>query len=473
MPIPFAARTGLVACALAIGLVGCGDPGPYEITEVREVTGIGPGDTGRMSSAERFGARRRPPADGIPGHGPAPASAKPAYTWTLPAGWEDVPVRPMQMRDASFAAPDGVDVSLLVGRPSPLLANVNRWRGFMGADAIEADGLDALVFELPKGKKGVLVDLRGTYTPRMGDAKEGQRFLGFLLGEPDHLLSVRMLGPEAAVDAAAEDLKTFLRSLARKSSASAPSPSGGAEGGPRDALRDRLTWDAPAGWSSKREASGMRVASFKIEGAPKLDVPLIAMGGDGGGLEAITGMWAQGVGAERPTAAAMAAYERMPLLGGEAVFVELEGDGKSLFGLAVFLGDRSIFLRLQGPSEAVVPHKAGLLELGRSGLKVSQSSGFAPFGGVVATLTSNFPVFSSWPLRKGVVSFQLWLFSPSMINTRIFCASFSAEIAVRPAKPITAAEARASGSRRFIFIPQFCRPSPHPASANPLPDRPG
>jgi hypothetical protein len=80
------------------------------------------------------------------------------------------------------------------------------------------------------------------------------------------------------------------------------------------------------------------------------------LGGDGGGLAANVARWCSQVGREPPPGPAeLAALPRLEVLGVAAPLVDLTGDGARRGMLALYcpLEGRSVFLKIEGPSDRV------------------------------------------------------------------------------------------------------------------------
>jgi hypothetical protein len=132
---------------------------------------------------------------------PAPAptaradSASDSPKWEVPADWAEAAPGPMIFKRFSVADAGGakasVTVSFFPGEVGGVLANVNRWRGQMGLEAVETDKLASVTETLETaGGKATLVDFPGT------DAKTGQpaRLLGAIVPHGDQTWFYKLLG---------------------------------------------------------------------------------------------------------------------------------------------------------------------------------------------------------------------------------------------------------------------------------------
>jgi len=124
---------------------------------------------------------------------------------TLPDGWQRGGDR--QMRLATFTHENGCEcvVSAFPGDTGGLLANLNRWRGQLGQEALDA----AAVAALPKlpilGRMATLIRIDG------GEGKGSM--LGAVAPQAEETVFVKLTGPTAAVEAATPAFLALCRSL--------------------------------------------------------------------------------------------------------------------------------------------------------------------------------------------------------------------------------------------------------------------
>ncbi len=147
-------------------------------------------------------------------------------------------------------------------------------------------------------------------------------------------------------------------------------PSGGSAAGERsisELLRERLTWDTPAGWE-ELPAGGMRIASLRPAGHPDADCSLIVLEGSGGGLEGNVNRWRSQLGLAPFDQAAIAVLPTMNLLGGAGVLVDFDGTYTGMGGperedwnlRGVILNEESftIFLKMTAPAAVAEAERA-------------------------------------------------------------------------------------------------------------------
>jgi hypothetical protein len=93
----------------------------------------------------------------------APAN-KPS--WTVPAGWQEVPAAQFLLAEYSITGANGakaeVNVAQLSGNGGGVLPNVNRWRGQIGLDPVDEIGLIKVTTKMAvAGGQATLVDMTG------------------------------------------------------------------------------------------------------------------------------------------------------------------------------------------------------------------------------------------------------------------------------------------------------------------------
>jgi len=328
------------AAGLCIGLfaAACGSEG----TVVRRFAAArlvgSPGAPRLVSSAERFGM-----------HGPAPASlpsaSQPRLEWETPPGWRE-----------------------LAGDGGGLLANVDRWREQMSLPPVTAE--EAAAFERAElfGGEALLVDLEGSF-----QGEPGYRLVGLLRIDAAGSKFLKMIGPSEVVGAERDAFHALARSFretrapraqprpddARKASieASLAESNGSASG---------LFWSAPASWRRGPDRA-FRAVTFQLPGEGGGECYVTVLAGDGGGLGANVDRWRGQMGQPPLDGPALAALERIEMLGSEAVVVEILGayEGRSeagmLLGAVCGLSGQSVFVKMIGPRRVVEQERAAFL----------------------------------------------------------------------------------------------------------------
>jgi hypothetical protein len=95
-----------------------------------------------------------------------------------------------------------------------VLDNVNRWLGQFGAETIDAAALEKLRSVPIAGATGVWVEAAGEYASGMGAPPKAGFALAGVIASTDHgILTVKMVGPKAEVEAAGPLLESFAKTL--------------------------------------------------------------------------------------------------------------------------------------------------------------------------------------------------------------------------------------------------------------------
>jgi hypothetical protein len=146
----------------------------------------------------------RPQAIGMPAAPPqAPPPTAPAgLAWDLPAGWTQEPTRPMRL--ASFATPAGACGLFVFAGGGDRLANVNRWRGQVGLEPVDAAALER---DLAADRNGF-----GDFH-HLAVRGADKAFLAALFPTPQGQCFVKLEVAPAGLDAAREGFLAFCRSL--------------------------------------------------------------------------------------------------------------------------------------------------------------------------------------------------------------------------------------------------------------------
>jgi hypothetical protein len=95
-----------------------------------------------------------------------------------------------------------------------VLDNVNRWLGQFGAERIDAAALEKLRSVPIANATGVWVEAEGNYASGMGaEPKSGFALAGVVASTDRGILTLKMVGPKAEVEAAKPLLESFAKSL--------------------------------------------------------------------------------------------------------------------------------------------------------------------------------------------------------------------------------------------------------------------
>lgn len=129
-----------------------------------------------------------------------------------PETWQVQPATDLRLLNYRFGQSGEVWVSISSGG---VLDNVNRWISKQfGAPAIDPAGLEILRKVPVAGISGVWVEAAGDYTPGMGTSpKTGYGLAGVIAEVGGRILTVKMIGPQAEVDAEKANLEDYAAKL--------------------------------------------------------------------------------------------------------------------------------------------------------------------------------------------------------------------------------------------------------------------
>ncbi|MGE0708578.1 MAG: hypothetical protein AB7N76_22875 [Planctomycetota bacterium] len=150
--------------------------------------------------------------------GPAPPAADGGLRWTKPAGWEDEQ-QPRAMRVVTFRVPvEGSPqaecyVSALAGPAGGVEANLQRWRGQLGLEPLDAAGLAALPRVEVLGQRVAVLEAVGAYTGMNGPAQGGTYLIGAVVPSAEQTYFVKLIAPGAGKPVQRDAFLAFLQSL--------------------------------------------------------------------------------------------------------------------------------------------------------------------------------------------------------------------------------------------------------------------
>lgn len=351
---------GATFAMLALAACGTADTSPMTIEDTRQVADhdqrLG------ASNAERFGGMgpTAPPTDTAP---PPPSSG--AAPYRLPEGWTELPptgMRPINLRTASGAE---CYVTVTTGGAAAVRSNVDRWRKQLGLEPITDAAYAALERAPLLGGDALLVEAEGSFTGMGGgEARGGWAIHGLVLARADRVITLKLVGPAAAVAADHADMLAFAASLG--ATTEEPPASQSAD--------DGYAYDLPEGWTALPPRT-MRDINLRSTGGAECYLTLTT-----GGEAALRGnvdRWRAQVGLGPINDADYAALERAPLLGGQAMVVTAEGSftgmgggeaqpGWAIHGLVMARDDQVLTLKLVGPAAVVAADHAAMLALAAS-----------------------------------------------------------------------------------------------------------
>jgi hypothetical protein len=333
---------------------------------------------------------------------PAMPEAQPRLTWTLPAGWEQVP--PGEMRLASFKVKgqDGkqADVSVvpLPGMAGGDLNNVNRWRGQVDLPPVKQEELDALAEKVDAGgAEAVLYDQAG----QNPGSDEKTRILATILRRDNTAWFFKMTGDSDLVARQKPAFIEFLKSLRFATGEAAPAlppshppiggvaeampnlppshpPIGGSIGGSTDALPAadagaKPNWTVPATWKEEPPTQMLIAKFIAADADAKAEITVSSFPGDVGGLLANVNRWRRQLGLPGIEEADLSkTVSEIEAQGGKATLVELDGaDARTgqktkLVGVILPQVSQTWFYKMMGDEKVVAREKNALIQFVQS-----------------------------------------------------------------------------------------------------------
>lgn len=130
-----------------------------------------------------------------------------------PQGWLALPASQFRLLNYRFGESGMGEVWVSLASGS-VLDNVNRWFKQFGANPVDAAALGKLPVASIAGSTGVWVAAEGDYAGGMGaPPKLGFALAGVVASVNGQILTVKMVGPKAEVEAAKPVLESFAKSL--------------------------------------------------------------------------------------------------------------------------------------------------------------------------------------------------------------------------------------------------------------------
>ncbi len=177
---------------------------------------IGPERENFLALARSFSGRgAEVPAQDPSGAATPPPQTRAGMSWSAPSGWKQGPERSFRVVTFVMGEDEPAEcyVTVLPGDGGGPLANVNRWRQQMGESALDQEGFDGL-FRIPMlGEEAVVCDARGSYAGMGGDQVSDALLLGAVCTLPGRTVFVKMVGPQATVEAQRDAFLDFCRSI--------------------------------------------------------------------------------------------------------------------------------------------------------------------------------------------------------------------------------------------------------------------
>lgn len=187
------------ACILACIVVftACRKESEVVVTETRPATTKDGAPKLNATSNERFRDAKPSPIRG-----------------ETPEGWLELPPSQFRMLNYRFGE-TGLGEMWVTLASGGVLDNVNRWLNQFAAQPLDAAGLNSLKTVPVLGTTGVWVEAEGEYASGMGaPPRPGYGLAGVVAEYRGQILTVKMVGPKAEVEAARPVLEAYVRSLA-------------------------------------------------------------------------------------------------------------------------------------------------------------------------------------------------------------------------------------------------------------------
>lgn len=298
-----------------------------------------------------------------------------------PAVWDPQPPQPSMFKDLVWriVSDPATECYLTAQVGGGVTGNLARWYGQFGVKEVPA--VESMpVFELA-GRPGRLIELSGNYK---GTNPGFAMILGFA-SDGDSLATLKFTGPEATVKAHRESFLALAKSLRSASGSADPKappiergqtmppghppvpgvePNAGPHGTVPAATEGPFAATVPTGWQAKAGSSKALHHTFGSEGE-------VYVWQIGSGLKSNVDMWRNEMGLGATDDAGIAALPKVPMLGGDAVMLDLQGDlrsmsGKQIAGARMLLaaqesGGSIVFVKLVGKADEVEAQRAGFL----------------------------------------------------------------------------------------------------------------
>ncbi len=157
------------------------------------------------------------PAAGANPHGMADPTPKGGFnpeglSWTAPEGWQDGGERMMRVVTYEVGESECY-ITSLSGTAGGVNANINRWVGQMGQPELDEAALAALPLIKILDTEAPMVFVAGSFVGMSGAANPGYALLGTVVPVEDQTIFVKMIGPEAEVNAQKENFVAFCASI--------------------------------------------------------------------------------------------------------------------------------------------------------------------------------------------------------------------------------------------------------------------
>lgn len=305
-------------------------------------------------------------------HAPAtPPKPRPQLSWTLPTGWTESGAGQMSIASFAIKGDGGAEAQVTItplaklgGRDAQI---VNMWREQVGLEALAPDEALKQFEKVTVGPdEGSLFQIEGK--PKSAD--DAYQIVTAMVHREEASWFYKLAGNTALVTAQKPAFIAFLKSIrltppAETAAAPASSP---AVTPPTDSGGASPKWTVPAAWKQV-SAGAMQLARFgvpEVNGA-KAEASVSVFPNDTGGTLANVNRWRGQVGLEPATEATLGSNVA-PLdgAGAGAIFIELKGPQKMIYGAVVPRAGSYWFYKLLGDAAAVAPQKDAFVAFAKS-----------------------------------------------------------------------------------------------------------
>ena len=175
---------------------GCEEKKEITVTETRSATTRDAAPKLFATSDERFRDAKPSPVKG-----------------DTPAGWLALPASQFRLLNYRFGESGMGEVWVSLAQGS-VLDNVNRWLKQFGAEPVDAAALEKFPAVTLAGSSGKWVTAAGDYAgPMNAPVKPGFAVAGVIASVGGQILTVKMVGPKAEVEAAKPTLEAYVKTV--------------------------------------------------------------------------------------------------------------------------------------------------------------------------------------------------------------------------------------------------------------------
>jgi hypothetical protein len=110
----------------------------------------------------------------------------------------------------------------------------------------------------------------------------------------------------------------------------------------------------------------MRLVTFTPDGAEGTECYVTILGGAAGGVAANINLWRQQRKLAPLSSDAIAKLPKISVLGRDAPFAEIDGGKVGTYGVVCELGDRTVFVKMNGPMDVLRAERERFVEFCKS-----------------------------------------------------------------------------------------------------------